>query len=565
MLQELSIKNFAVIKAADIHFKEGMTVFTGETGAGKSIIIDAVGLLSGGRGSAQYVRHGEEKCQLQALFIVKSNHEKIKSILEENDIDFESRELLIQRDIYKNGRQVSRINGSIVTISLLRELGSFLVDIQGQNEHQELMNAENHILLLDRFGGDSFLQNKKNYAPIYQNYLDKKRVFNNWQNNEQEMNQRIDMLAFQLKELEEASLVDGEEEELEQERLQLMNYQNVMKSLSDSYQLITGNDEHSSVDFIGRALEQIESISELSEDYQVMSQKLSGIYYELQDLISNISNQINDLDYDEERLNEIEERLNTIHLLKRKYGSTISEILNFYEQAKQEYMQLTQSEEDVSHLEEEILQLEKEVLEAGRALSIERRQLAEELEENIHQELSDLYMEKAVFKVNFPKDLKSLTIEDTNYQGLDRVSFLIATNPGEPLKALENVASGGELSRMMLAMKTIFTKKQTLSTNILDEVDTGVSGRVATAIAEKISMISKHNQVLCITHLPQVAATADHHLYISKEVKEGRTSTSVKYLEEDEKIKEIAEMLAGSELSEHTLITAQELRQSKLN
>ena len=563
MLQELSIKNFAVIKAADIHFKEGMTVFTGETGAGKSIIIDAVGLLAGGRGSAQYVRHGEEKCQLQALFIVKSNHEKIKNTLEENDIEFESKELLIQRDIYQNGRQVSRINGSMVTISLLREVGSFLVDIQGQNEHQELMSAENHILLLDRFGGEGFLEKKKDYTRIYREYLDKKKTLENRQNNEQAMNQRIDMLAFQLNELEEAGLIDGEDEELEQERRQLMNYQKVMKSLSDSYQFLSGSDEHSSVDFIGRALEQIENISDLSQDYQVMSQKLSGIYYELQDVISDISSQIDGLDYDEERLNEIEERLNVIQSLKRKYGSTIAEILTFYEGAEQEYKQLTQSEEDVSQLEEEILQLEKEVLQAGREISAERRQLAAELEHDIHQELSDLYMEKAVFKVDFSEKIESLSIEDANPHGLDRVSFLIATNPGEPLKALENVASGGELSRMMLALKTIFSKKQTLATNILDEVDTGVSGRVAAAIAEKIAAISEHNQVLCITHLPQVAAAADHHLYISKEVKDGRTSTRVKYLGEDEKVKEIAEMLAGSELSEHTLITAQELRKSR--
>lgn len=563
MLQELSIKNFAVIKAADIHFKEGMTVFTGETGAGKSIIIDAVGLLAGGRGSAQYVRHGEEKCQLQALFIVKSNHEKIKNTLEENDIEFESKELLIQRDIYHNGRQVSRINGSMVTISLLREIGSFLVDIQGQNEHQELMSAENHILLLDRFGGEGFLEKKKDYTRIYREYLDKKKTLENRQNNEQAMNQRIDMLAFQLNELEEAGLIDGEDEELEQERRQLMNYQKVMKSLSDSYQFLSGSDEHSSVDFIGRALEQIENISDLSQDYQVMSQKLSGIYYELQDVISDISSQIDGLDYDEERLNEIEERLNVIQSLKRKYGSTIAEILTFYEEAEQEYKQLTQSEEDVSQLEEEILQLEKEVLQAGWEISAERRQLAAELEHDIHQELSDLYMEKAVFKVDFSEKIESLSIEDANPHGLDRVSFLIATNPGEPLKALENVASGGELSRMMLALKTIFSKKQTLATNILDEVDTGVSGRVAAAIAEKIAAISEHNQVLCITHLLQVAAAADHHLYISKEVKDGRTSTRVKYLGEDEKVKEIAEMLAGSELSEHTLITAQELRKSR--
>lgn len=563
MLQELSIKNFAVIKAADIHFKERMTVFTGETGAGKSIIIDAVGLLAGGRGSAQYVRHGEEKCQLQALFIVKSNHEKIKNILEENDIEFENKELLIQRDIYQNGRQVSRINGNMVTISLLREIGSFLVDIQGQNEHQELMSAENHILLLDRFGGEGFLEKKKDYTRIYREYLDKKKTLENRQNNEQAMNQRIDMLAFQLNELEEAGLIDGEDEELEQERCQLMNYQKVMKSLSDSYQFLSGSDEHSSVDFIGRALEQIENISDLSQDYQVMSQKLSGIYYELQDVISDISSQIDGLDYDEERLNEIEERLNVIQSLKRKYGSTIAEILTFYEEAEQEYKQLTQSEEDVSQLEEEILQLEKEVLQAGREISAERRQLAAELEHDIHQELSDLYMEKAVFKVDFSEKIESLSIEDANPHGLDRVSFLIATNPGEPLKALENVASGGELSRMMLALKTIFSKKQTLATNILDEVDTGVSGRVAAAIAEKIAAISEHNQVLCITHLPQVAAAADHHLYISKEVKDGRTSTRVKYLGEDEKVKEIAEMLAGSELSEHTLITAQELRKSR--
>lgn len=371
------------------------------------------------------------------------------------------------------------------------------------------------------------------------------------------------MLAFQLNELEEAGLMDGEDEELEQERRQLMNYQNVLQSLSDSYHFLTGSDEYSSIDFIGRALEQMESISDLSQDYQMMSQKLSGVYYELQDVISDISSQIDGLDYDEERLNEIEERLNVIQSLKRKYGSTIAEILIFYEEAEQEYKQLTQSEEDVSQLEEEILQLGKDVLQVGREISAERRQLAAELEHDIHQELSDLYMEKAAFKVNFSEEIEGLSIADANPQGLDRVSFLIATNPGEPLKTLENVASGGELSRMMLALKTIFSKKQTLSTNILDEVDTGVSGRVAAAIAEKIAAISEHNQVLCITHLPQVAAAADHHLYISKEVKDGRTSTRVKYLGEDEKVKEIAEMLAGSELSEHTLITAQELRKSR--
>lgn len=555
------IKNFAVIQQLDIHFEDGMTVLTGETGAGKSIIIDAVHLLTGGRGSAQFVRHEEEKCQLQGLFTVDDNKEEIRSILQEQGMEMGEDQLLIQRDIYANGRQVSRINGTMATISLLKEVGSYLVDISGQNNQQSLLNADQHMKLLDSFADEEFLKTQAQYEERYVIYQTKKKRVQELLANQQDLNQKLDMLEFQLEELDAAQLQAGEDVTLEKERDQLMNFQKIQQALQQAYRYLAGDEQFSSVDLIGQALEEVSSIEQWGEDYAKISESLNGAYYQLQDIQADLSSALDHLEYDEDALNQMEERLNLIQQLKKKYGPTLDDIIRYHQQAKQEFKELSTSEESLDQWTDELKAMEEELLVLGRNLSHQRRQLAQRLEEKIHRELADLYMEKARFKVVFAKDLDDYGKEDLHAHGLDQLSFYVATNPGEPLKALEAVASGGELSRLMLAIKTLFAEKQKVETNILDEVDTGVSGRVASAIAHKIYSISKQQQVLCITHLPQVAAQADHHLYIAKNTANKRTSTTVRYLEEDDKIQEIAQMLAGEEMSPTALKTAKELRQ----
>lgn len=559
MLQELSIKNFAIIRDLSLTFQEGMSVLTGETGAGKSIIIDAVGLLAGGRGSSEFVRHGEKKCILQGMFTLKDNDEA-ESVLDEHGIESGDQMVIVQREIYANGRTVCRVNGNLVTIASLRHIGSYLVDIHGQNEHQELMHPERHLGLMDMFGAEETNTQRKKYDEAYQLYRRTKKEFDAWQDNEQELAQRIDILQFQTDEIEKAHLKSEEEEELTEEKNRLVNYQRVMESLSTAYSTLQGNEVGNALDAAGQAMEAMESIAELDSEYKRLSEIIANSFFQLQEAASDVYDQLDELAYDENRLNEIEQRLDDIHQLKRKYGATIEDILEYYEEASEELEKIQNREGQVNKLRGLLNESEKAVLKEGRALSSIRRASAKKLEQEIQEQLKELYMEKVTFHVLFKKDLRNLRIEDARESGLDRVEFYVATNPGEPLKPLAKVASGGELSRMMLALKTIFSKNQGVTSIIFDEVDTGVSGRVAQAIAEKIHSIARHSQVLCITHLPQVAAMADNHFYISKEVKDGRTTTMVSDLDELNKVNEVARMLAGTEITELTVETAKELR-----
>lgn len=560
LLVELNIHNFAIIEDISLDFRKGMTVLTGETGAGKSIIIDALGLLVGGRGSADFVRHGTKKCVLEGHFDCP-NSKELKERFKQESIDFEEDSIVIQREIYENGRSVSRVNGSVVTIALLKIIGTFLIDIHGQNEHQELMQSENHIHLLDSFDNEQIQELKEDYQLIYQEYRLTKKQYNDWKDREQELAQKIDILRFQTEEIAEANLTIGEEEELEEEERRLANFQNITQALTISYQVIQEN-EPGALELLGKAMDEMRGIEELDEDLKEISKITNDTFYQLQELASEMYNVLDRQEYDEDRLNEIAGRLNTIQQLKRKYGSSIAEILNFYEGAVEELEEIDHQELSKSELAEKIEILEKDLLNKGKKLSEERREIALVLENQIHEQLKELYMNKVDFLVRFNQDLDALTTSDANKMGLDQVEFYISTNPGEPRKPLTKIASGGELSRMMLAMKTIFTKAQGVTSIIFDEIDTGVSGRVAQAIAEKIYSISVHSQVLCITHLPQVAATADNHLYVRKEVSDERTSTSAELLPENERIKEIARMLSGSEVTEPALEAAKELRRN---
>lgn len=551
MLQELSVKNFAIISSLQLEFQMGMTVLTGETGAGKSIIIDAMGLLTGGRGSSDYIRQGANKCTLEGLFSMPKSQE-LKKLLEELGIETEEDSLVIQRDISASGKNVCRVNGRIVNITNLKRIGEYLVDIHGQNEHQELMQSERHIDMLDEFGGKKLLTVKEKYTRAYQEYRALEAKVRKRQKNEKEFAQRMDMLHFQSDEIASAQLVAGEEEQLLEERNKLNNFQKIADALTISYAALNGEDD-SSLDKIGTSMNELASIESLDPEYKTLSDTVQNAYYLLQEASGDLSRLIDGLELDEGRLNEVENRLELIRQMKRKYGDSIETILSYYEEITKELAEADFLEGGTGDLEALLAEKQQAAHQQALVLRKERKRLAKELEQQILTELKELYLERTEFEVRFTE------LEHLQENGLDGVEFYITTNPGEPLKPLVRVASGGELSRVMLAMKTIFSQTQGITSIVFDEVDTGVSGRVAQAIADKIYQISENSQVLCITHLPQVAAVADEHYFIEKEIVAGRTETSVRILSEKERVNEIARMLAGSEITKLTIEHAQEL------
>ncbi|MYU80288.1 DNA repair protein RecN [Ligilactobacillus salivarius] len=550
MLQELSIKDFAIIDEIQISFQPKMTVLTGETGAGKSIIIDALGLLAGGRGSTEFIRKGEKKAVIQGLFTLP-REANTYNILEEYGIDSEDGQIILQRDLYRGGRNICRINGMMVNLATLRKVGETLIDIHGQNEHQELMKPENHIDLLDEYDKKTS-QLRNQYQVVYQNYCKLKLSMEKKEADEKAWVQRLDMLNFQVKEIEEAGLKINEEDELVEEKNKLDNFQAIHDALELSYQILSG-EKIDVVGNLGNAMNELSDVSDLSENLQEINTKISDAFYSLEDAARDISDELDSMEWNGERLNEIEERLELIHQLKRKYGDTIEDILHYHSRIEKELREMENAEQNSEKQERQLSEALEKVKELAIKLSKQRKKSAKKLEKMIHEQLSALYMDKAVFEV------KCLNNSKLYSKGIDKVEFYIQTNPGEEMGPLAKIASGGELSRIMLALKTIFSQKMGVTSIIFDEVDTGVSGRVAQAIAEKISQISNNSQVLCITHLPQVAAIADNHYYISKSVNDGRTETSLKELDEKQKIREIARMLSGSEITELTLKHAEEL------
>ncbi len=553
MLQEISITNFAIIPELRLSFHEGMTALTGETGAGKSIIIDALGLLAGGRGSSDYIRQGAEKCVLEGLFELPKQ-EGFSELMVELGIETDEDNLIVRRDMSLTGKNVCRVNGHIITLANLRRIGSYLVDIQGQNEHQELLQPESHLALLDRFGDVAFQQKKKSYQQEYISYRELEKRVRKVQQNEKSYVQRIDMLHFQQEEIASADLQVGEEEKLKEEREKLSNYQKIADGLAAGYGALTNN-EQNSVDGVGLAVSELQGIAHLDVEYEAIYENIQSAYYLLQDAIGDMSRQIYLFEFDESRLEEVTQRLELIRQLKRKYGESIESILAYYDEITEELASSDFSEGQLDKMKEELEQKELLLQQQAADLHEARKKIAKELEKSILHELKSLYMENTEFEVRFLKEEN----RQLNHDGFDQIEFYITTNPGEPLKPLVKVASGGELSRMLLALKTIFSSEQGVTSIIFDEVDTGVSGRVAQAIADKISQISKYSQVLCITHLPQVAAVADYQYYIVKAVIDGRTQTSVSELKTKEREEEIARMLAGSEITKLTLEHAKEL------
>jgi DNA repair protein RecN (Recombination protein N) len=561
LLQELSIKNFAIIDTLSLSFEEGLTVLSGETGAGKSIIIDAIHLLVGGRGSAEYVRHGEKKAEIEGLFILDDDshpcHEKASSF----GIEIEEGMIVLRREISNNGKSVCRVNGKLVTIAIMREIGGSLIDIHGQHEHQELMNEHLHLSLLDQFGGKEIDVNTASYREVYKEYSTLYKQLTRLNENDKEMAHRLDLITFQLKEIQEADLKLNEDEELIEEKRKLMNFERLYESLQTSYNSIQG--EGKGLDWTGLAMSHLETAADLDHQFQKTLEAVSNAFYVLEDAVHQIRGNLDQLEFEPDRLDLIETRLNEINGLKRKYGSSVEEILAYSSKIEEEIETILNKDSHVEELQNKLQSLEKDLIVEAKILTQSRKKWAKKLTVSIHEQLKQLYMDKTKFEVRFNEKNKEKPFSFSQFKkdGWDHVEFYISTNPGEPLKPLSRVASGGELSRIMLALKTIFSKHQGITSIIFDEVDTGVSGRVAQAIAEKIYQVATHSQVMCISHLPQVAAMADSHLFISKRLIKGRTSTSVKRLEEQEKVSEISRMISGVEITDLTQEHAKELLQ----
>ena len=553
MLLEISIKNFAIIEGISLNFEKGMTVLTGETGAGKSIIIDAMNMMLGARATTDVIRHGAPKAEIEGLFSVENSH-ALQMIFDEQGIELGD-EIIIRREILQNGRSVSRVNGQMVNLSVLRSIGQYLVDIHGQHDQEELMRPQLHIQMLDGFGDADFLELKQAYQTNFDAYRKMRKQLLEIKKNQEEHRARIEMLEFQMAEIESASLQPGEDLKLNQERDKLLNHKNIADTLTNAYTMLD-NEEFSSLANVRSAMNDMESLEEYDVEYREISTSLSESYYVLEDVTKRLEDIIEDLDFDGNRLMQIESRLDLIHAITRKYGGNVDDVLMYFAKITEEYNLLTGNNLSSDDMEAELKKLEVSLVDLATKLASARHNLAQQLEIEIQQELKDLYMDKARFQVQFTKG-------KFTREGNESVEFYISTNPGEDFKPLVKVASGGELSRLMLAIKSAFSRKEGKTSIVFDEVDTGVSGRVAQAIAQKIHKIGQNGQVLAISHLPQVIAIADYQFFIEKISNDHSTVSTVRLLTVEERVEEVAKMLAGENVTEAALSQARELLQSK--
>ncbi|MDQ0898208.1 DNA repair protein RecN [Paenibacillus sp. V4I7] len=564
MLTELSIRNLAVIEHVHIRFKAGFHVLTGETGAGKSIIIDALTLIVGGRGSSELVRYGADKAEIEAMFELPSSHPVWHTLTELGISADASEHLLIRREITATGKSSSRINGQLVNLTMLRKTGEWLVNIHGQHEHQSLLNVDEHIHSLDLFGDSEVEAAKKNYQASYDQYIKLQKELRELQETSKQALQMLDLYRFQIDEISAAKLKMGEDETLIEEKRKLANAEKLFQSSSEAYDFLYATNR--GLDAAGKAVSRLQDIVQLDPTkLSPLLEQAQSAYYQMEDAAYQLRDYRDGIEFNPSRLDFIEQRLDMITSLRRKYGENIKEILVYLDKIKSEVDTIENKDEHIRKLEDKLAAEEKQLGVAALDLSNLRKGIAEQLAGQIEHELRDLQMERTQFRVQVEQTLdeRGILVEGNKVrysrQGIDQIEFLMAPNPGEPLRGLSKIASGGELSRIMLAMKTIFARIDQIPVLVFDEVDTGVSGRAAQAIAEKISTLSTNCQVFSITHLPQVASFADVHFYIRKEVDQERTFTRVQDMPDSGRIEELARMLGGVEVTETTLHHAGEM------
>ena len=551
MLQTLSIKQFAIIDELEIHFSDGLTVLSGETGSGKSIIIDAIGQLIGMRASSDFVRHGEKKAIIEGIFDIDNSKEAI-SVLNELDIDIDEDFLLVKREIFSSGKSICRINNQIVTLQDLRKVMQELLDIHGQHETQTLLKQKYHLKLLDDYAENQYSRVKEQYETTFNEYKEKKKELEELQSADQALLQRLDLMKFQFEELQEASLKEGEITQLESDIKRIQNSEKLSLALNNAH--VTLTDEHAITDRLYELSNHLQTIDDIIPGkFKKLKEDIDQFYYTLEDAKHELYDEMSNTEFDEQLLNELESRMNLLNNLKRKYGKTIDELITYQSKLESEIAKIENYEESTSQLKEEIDLLYEKVIKYGQSLSKERRIVARTLRDHIVAEIQNLQMKDANLEISF-QPLETPTIE-----GIEFVEFLISPNKGEPLKSLNKIASGGELSRIMLALKSIFVESRGQTAILFDEVDSGVSGQAAQKMAEKMRDIAKYIQVICISHLPQVASMSDHHLLISKMSKNDRTTTQVKELKKEDKIDEIARMISGASVTELTRENAREM------
>ncbi|MEA4909497.1 MAG: DNA repair protein RecN [Anaerolineaceae bacterium] len=553
MLTELRIENFAIIQDLELNFSSGLTTFTGETGAGKSIILDAIEALIGGRADATSIRSGAGKAVIEAVFrIPPANRGVVTSILEREELLDDPDEVSLSREIRREGRSVARVNGRSVSVSLLRELGAFLVDIHGQSEHLSLLNVRQHLNLLDRYAGtDALLED---YRQVYHRLTAVRRELEQLQRSERDAERRTDLLTFQVQEIESAHLQPEEEDDLRLERDRLANAESLAALVQQSTQLLEeGSPEAPAIsDLLGEVVRAVRELARIDASRQALADQVELASDTLVELGRDLRDYQEQLEFNPRRLEQVEERLDLLHNLKRKYGGSIPAVLAFAQGARQELDTIAHASERIAALEEETRHILEDLARRAQGLSRRRAQAAQTLAQGVEKELMDLSMAGARFRVDlrYEPDPRGVRLEDGqqvafNDSGIDRVEFLIAPNPGEGLKPLARIASGGETSRLMLALKNVLARADHVPTLIFDEIDQGISGRVGTMVGEKLWQLARRHQVLCVTHLPQLAAFGDQHYRVRKLVNAGRTTTRVDSLDDPARLDELALMMGN--------------------
>ena len=542
MISSLHIRNIGIIEDLSIDFNKGLNVLTGETGAGKTLIIDSLQIISGGRFSKEMIRKGESNSFVELCLYCPENEKAIEG------------NIIVSREINVNGKNMCKINGRMVTVNELKDFMKQFIEIHGQNDNQNLLDSKLHLKYLDGFIGTEILgEDKETYRTLYNRYLEIKEELKQNYGDDKERQRKLDLLKYQTEEIEQAKLKENEEEGLEEKRKLFLNSEKIVENLTEADSVLSEN----TIDSLSMAIRALEKIEGIDKKYEKVSNSLKSSYYELQEIARDISGYKEDVYFDEEERNHIEERLDTIYSLKRKYGNSIQEILEYNKQIQEEIEHIENLEEYNNKLKIELKKIEKEMNILGKKMSTVRTEYAEKLSKSINKELVDLEMKNA--KINVKVDYKE---EEFFKTGKDIVKFYIITNLGEDEKELSKIASGGEMSRTMLAIKKVLADTDQIPVLVFDEIDTGISGKAANSVASKLKAIAKKHQVMCISHLPNIAAVADYNYFISKNVKEERTKTQIKLLKENEVIEEIARISSG-EINEVTLQYAYELRNKK--
>lgn len=546
MLSLLHIENIAVIEQADISFDKGFNVLTGETGAGKSIVIDAISAILGQRAYRDMIRTGTSKASVRAVFTKVPNF----PWFEENGVEYDE-ETVIQRDIFLDGKNVCRVNGTLVTVAILHKLGIQLINIHGQHDSASLFDEENHLRFLDAFADNGALL--ADYREKFAAVSELRRQIDRMTMDEGEKLRRMETLKYQISEIEKADLKSGEDEVLEQRRKLLQNSEKLSQGLEEASEaLLGGDDSDGAAALLAQAAYALSRIARYSDDYTGFQERLTDLKYQVQDIADEVRDSLDELSYSADELETIEARLDIIHRLRRKYGADCDEILAYLDKAQKELDEIEFADDRVEQLKKKLAKQEKQAWDAALALRKNRQEQGAVMAEKILSELSQLDMPRVQFQCRFRET--ELTSE-----GADAVAFYLSANAGEDLKPLSKVASGGELARIMLSMKNVLAEKDAVDTLIFDEVDTGVSGRAAQRIAEKLKSLASHKQVLCVTHLPQLAALADTHMLIAKSEHDGRTYTTVTPLDRKGRAMELARIIGGTNITETTLKSAEEM------